>query len=122
MTRGRSQRVLVSHWDGRDQHRRPDELVVEEPLTIRLDDVTVATTMRTPGHDFELAAGFCLTEGLLGDASVTSIRYCATEPATDTEFNLVTVETNGAPPATPPSGAHHLGLRVVRRREHRGAE
>jgi len=32
--------------------------VVEEPLTIELDDVTVTTTMRTPGHDFELAAGF----------------------------------------------------------------
>ena len=96
--------MLVSHWDGCEQHRRPDELVVEEPLTIRLDDVTVATTMRTPGHDFELAAGFCLTEGLLGDASVTSIRYCATEPATDAEFNLVTVETDGAPPATPRLG------------------
>lgn len=104
MTRGRSERVLVRHWDGGQEHRRPDDLVVEEPLTIRLDDVTVTTTMRTPGHDFELAVGFCLTEGLLGDASVTSIRYCATEPAADTEFNLVTVETDGAPPATPRLG------------------
>ena len=104
MTRGRSQRVLVRHWDGSKEHRRPDDLVVEEPLTIELDDVTVTTTMRTPGHDFELAAGFCFTEGLLGDASVTSIRYCATEPAADTEFNLVTVETDGAPPATPRLG------------------
>lgn len=104
MTRGRSQQVLVGHWDGRQENRRPDELVVEEPLTIRLDDVTVTTTMRTPGHDFELAAGFCFTEGLLADASVTSIRYCATEPAADAEFNLVTVETDGAPPPTPRLG------------------
>ncbi len=104
MTRGRSQRVLVRHWDGSEEHRRPDELVVEEPLTVQLDSVTVTTTMRTPGHDFELAAGFCFTEGLLGGASVTSIRYCATEPAADTEFNLVTVETDGAPPATPRLG------------------
>lgn len=104
MTRGRSQRVLVRHWDGSKERRRPDDLVVEEPLTIELDNVTVTTTMRTPGHDFELAAGFCFTEGLLGDASVTSIRYCANEPAADTEFNLVTVETDGAPPATPRLG------------------
>lgn len=104
MSRGRSQRVLVRHWDGSQEHRRPDDLVVEEPLTIELDNVTVTTTMRTPGHDFELAAGFCFTEGLLGEALITSIRYCAAEPAFDTEFNLVTVETNGAPPATPRLG------------------
>ena len=104
MIRGRSQRVLVRHWDGSKEHRRPDDLIVEEPLTIELDGVTVTTTMRTPGHDFELAAGFCFAEGLLGDASVTSIRYCAAEPAADTEFNLVTVETDGAPVPTPRLG------------------
>ena len=37
--------------------RRPDALIVEEPLTIELDGTTVTTTMRTPGHDYELAAG-----------------------------------------------------------------
>ncbi len=78
--------------------------MVEEPLTIELDDVTVTTTMRTPGHDFELAAGFCFTEGLLGAASITAIRYCAARPAADTEFNLVTVQTDGAPPAVPRLG------------------
>ena len=104
MTRRRSERVLVRHWDGAHEQRRPDDLVVEEPLTIELDAVTVTTTMRTPGHDFELAAGFCFTEGLLGDASVTSIRYCANEPAADTEYNLVTVQTDGAPPPTPRLG------------------
>ena len=41
--------------------RRPEELIVEEPLSIRLDDVQVSSTMRTPGHDFELAAGFLFT-------------------------------------------------------------
>ena len=48
--------------------RRPDELIVEEPMTVQLDGVVVTTTMRTPGHDFELAAGFCVTEGLLAGA------------------------------------------------------
>jgi FdhD protein len=44
-----------------------DELAVEEPLEIRVDDEPLAVTMRTPGHDAELAAGFCLTEGVVDD-------------------------------------------------------
>ena len=42
-----------------------DDLTREEPLEIRIGDKLVATTMRTPGHDEELAAGFLLTEGLI---------------------------------------------------------
>jgi FdhD protein len=42
----------------------PDSLAVEEPLEIRIDGVAVAVTMRTPGHDEELALGFCLSEGI----------------------------------------------------------
>ena len=41
-----------------------DRLAVEEPLEIRINGAPVAVTMRTPGHDEELALGFCLTEGL----------------------------------------------------------
>jgi hypothetical protein len=41
----------------------PDELIVEEPLSIQLDGQLVATTMRTPGHDYELAVGFCFRRG-----------------------------------------------------------
>ncbi len=104
MPRGRTERVLVHRYeDGAGEPRRmPDELIVEEPLEIRLDGTTVATTMRTPGHDFELAVGFCHAEGLLGGATVRTCRYCATGSAVDTEFNVVEVDTAGqAPPPTP---------------------
>ncbi len=78
--------------------RRPDELAVEEPMTIRLDDHLVATTMRTPGHDFELAVGFCFSDGLLGGAAVRTCRYCGTGSAVDSEFNVVSVDTGGRAP------------------------
>jgi FdhD protein len=42
----------------------PDQVAVEEPLEIRINGTPVAVTMRTPGHDEELALGFCLSEGL----------------------------------------------------------
>ncbi|MCQ6551664.1 formate dehydrogenase accessory sulfurtransferase FdhD [Streptomyces sp. C10-9-1] len=57
---------------------RPDTLVAEEPLEIRLDGRPLAVTMRTPGDDFALAAGFLVSEGVLGAASeLRTIVYCA---------------------------------------------
>jgi FdhD protein len=94
--------VLTHHYDGAHLERRPDQLVVEEPLEVHLDGTLVATTMRTPGHDFELASGFCFTEGLLAGAVVRQCRYCGTGSAVDSEFNVVTVETGGAAPVPTP--------------------
>lgn len=73
----------------------PDTVLVEEPLEIRLDGELVATTMRTPGHDFELAVGFCHGEGWLAGARVSAVRYCATGGALETAYNIVTIETTG---------------------------
>ncbi len=94
--------MVVTEVTDAGASRRPDELVEEEPMSIQLDGTLVSTTMRTPGHDFELAAGFCLTEGLLGAVTITGVRYCGTGSAVDTEFNVVTVETGGRAPAPTP--------------------
>jgi FdhD protein len=75
---------------------------VEEPLEVRLDGTTVATTMRTPGHDFELAVGLLHGDGLLAGAPVLSCRYCGTGSAVDSEFNVVSVDTGGAAPVPEP--------------------
>ncbi len=100
---GRTERVLVRRiGPGEPAGRVPDELIVEEPLSIRLDGTLVSTTMRTPGHDFELAVGFCHAEGLLDGIPVRGVRYCATGSAVDTEFNVVTVETGGLAPQPRP--------------------
>jgi FdhD protein len=96
--RGRTATVLTTTIDDGHARRHPDELAVEEPMTIRLDDHLVATTMRTPGHDFELAVGFCFTDGLLGGAPVRTCRYCGTGSALDSEFNVVSVDTGGMAP------------------------
>jgi len=57
--------------------RRPDTLAVEEPLEIRLAGRSLTVTMRTPGHDVELAHGFLLAEGIIGSRDdVVAVRYC----------------------------------------------
>ena len=100
--RGRVATVLRHRFDGVEARRAPDEVIVEEPLAIHLDGVLVATTMRTPGHDFELAAGFLHGDGLLADAPITTCRYCGTGSAVDTEFNVVSVDTGGRAPQPAP--------------------
>ncbi|MFH9228125.1 formate dehydrogenase accessory sulfurtransferase FdhD [Streptomyces lydicus] len=74
---------------------RPDTLVAEEPLEIRLNGKPLAITMRTPGDDFALAAGFLVSEGVLGAAGeLQNILYCAgaTEDGVNT-YNVVDVKT-----------------------------
>jgi FdhD protein len=74
----------------------PDEVATEEPMEIRVagpgqDAAPLAVTMRTPGHDFELAAGFALTEGVADRGSIASVAYCDAVDTDDARFNTVTV-------------------------------
>lgn len=56
---------------------RPDNLAVEEPFELRVGGTPLTVTMRTPGHDIELAYGFLLTEGAIGHREdVRGARYC----------------------------------------------
>lgn len=74
--------------EGRRQ-RRQDELAIEEPLEIRVDGRPLSVTMRTPGDDEELAAGFLAGEGLIaGREDVTAIG-----PSDDLAANVVDVRT-----------------------------
>jgi len=64
--------------DGRVEER-PDFLAAEEPLEVRLGGERVAVTMRTPGHDTELAVGFLVGEGIVSPAAVAGVTECRSE-------------------------------------------
>ncbi|MFJ9241408.1 formate dehydrogenase accessory sulfurtransferase FdhD [Streptomyces sp. NPDC101776] len=75
---------------------RPDTLVAEEPLEIRLNGKPLAITMRTPGDDFALAAGFLVSEGVLANAyDLQNIVYCAGATVDGSNsYNVVDVRTS----------------------------
>ena len=95
------------------EQRREDRLATEEPLEIRLawpgsPPRRVWVTMRTPGHDFELAAGWLVHEGLAAPDALHGVAYCTdVELTPDQELNVVTV-TLSAPPRRDP-GPRHAG-------------
>ncbi len=82
--------VEVLHFQlGREPVRRPDVVAREEPLEIRIRGKSIAVTMRTPGYDAELAAGFLLSEGLIKERSdVIEIAPCL---GTDSPGNILNV-------------------------------
>jgi len=88
----------ISVWRTPEFQRADDLLAVEEPLQLRLEhgpeedrqstDLTV--TMRTPGHDFELAVGFLFSEGIIRRASdVLKVRYCEQVDRPEERENVV---------------------------------
>ena len=84
---------LITRWAAAEPIRIEDELVVEEPLEIRVGQQPLIVVMRTPGHDFELAAGFLYTESLItsGD-DIEIIAYCKEDALESQEDGLSSLE------------------------------
>ena len=88
-------KTKASVWlvKGDEVTKRSDYLATEEPLEIRLisPQQTLAVTMRTPGHDFELAAGFLYSEGVVKQREdIQTISYCVRDNRQQ-DFNIVNV-------------------------------
>jgi FdhD protein len=103
-TRTARRRILRVTADGAATDQRADLLAVEEPLEIRIDGEPLTVTMRTPGDDIDLAAGFLYTEGLIGGlGDVLEIRMCdenvaavsATAVSAPSHRNFVTTSACG---------------------------
>ncbi|GAA0206674.1 MULTISPECIES: formate dehydrogenase accessory sulfurtransferase FdhD [unclassified Aeromicrobium] len=75
---------------------RHDSLAAEEPLEIRVGGTSFAVTMRTPGHDFDLVAGFLVSEGVVtSPADLRTMIYCAPDLDENT-YNVIDVGVTGA--------------------------
>jgi FdhD protein len=111
---GPTTRVRIRRLTGTEAVDRRDDLATEEPLEIRLalpggGHKTVAITMRTPGHDFELAAGFLLGEGVARPGGIASIAYCTDEDLLpEARYNTVTVRLHGPIPDLPALERHFV--------------
>ncbi|MFI7127428.1 formate dehydrogenase accessory sulfurtransferase FdhD [Nonomuraea sp. NPDC050153] len=111
---GPTTRIRVMELSGSTTRERRDDLTTEEPLEIRLTAhdgtrKTVAITMRTPGHDFELATGFLHGEGLAGAGDIAAIAYCTDEDLPpEARYNTVTVRLRGPIPDLPALERHFL--------------
>ncbi len=95
----RGERIL--RFEGGAFGAREDRVSVEEPLEIRVGPTTLAVTMRTPGHDFDLAAGWLLAEGIVRHpGEIVRIEHCRQVRSPEEEGNVVLVRT------TEPAAAH----------------
>jgi FdhD protein len=85
----------ITEWRDGQLRRAQDYLVAEEPLEIRLGKTPLSVTMRTPGHDLELAAGFLFTEGLIERREqIASLEYGKTK-SQQASGNVVQVRLTG---------------------------
>jgi FdhD protein len=101
MSRVTVRRKVVRLTAGEPSHAQEDLLAVEEPLEIRVGGRALVVTMRTPGHDFDLAAGFLVSEGVITRGEhFSTARYCA--GVNDEGQNTYNVVDVGLAPGVPP--------------------
>jgi FdhD protein len=96
-TRRPTAAASVRAVEGDSARERSDRLVTEEPMEIRVhgpgqEPEPLVVTMRTPGNDFDLAVGLCITEGVIESASdVATVAYCLPDDGGVQEYNVVTI-------------------------------
>ncbi len=79
-------------WRGDSEEKVLDFVVREEPLEIRIQGISIAVLMRTPGNDTDLVRGFLLTEGIVtSSADIESIRHCSIGDVPEAEDNVIKV-------------------------------
>src|SRR5450631_174189 len=90
---------------GRPSVTQEDLLAAEEPLEIRVGGRSLVVTMRTPGHDFDLAAGFLVSEGVISRGEhFSTARYCAgVNDEGQNTYNVMDVSLAPAVPLPDPS-------------------
>ncbi|KRC66339.1 formate dehydrogenase family accessory protein FdhD [Aeromicrobium sp. Root236] len=89
---------------------REDALAVEEPLEIRVGGTSLSVTMRSPGDDFDLVAGFLVSEGVIWSADqLVSMRFCAgTDDNGLQTFNVIDAELSADTPPLDVSLERHV--------------
>lgn len=89
---------------------REEKIAVEEPLEIRFNGTSFTTSMRTPGDDFDMVAGFLLAEGIISRTEhLVSMRYCAgTDEDGNQTFNVIDVQVGFGATAPDLSAARHV--------------
>lgn len=106
------QRVKATKIDVAGGRRvvREEALAVEEPLEIRLGHESFSVTMRTPGDDFDLVAGFLVSEGIIFEPEqLISLRFCAGEDENGRQtFNVVEAQLRGDVEMPPAAAQRHV--------------
>jgi FdhD protein len=106
----------VWKFRGDARQEEPDRLAGEEPMEIRVESgpkderktTSLSVTMRTPGHDFDLTAGFLFTEGIVfRPRDIARIEYC-TDPGVEQEYNIVSAVLHPGVEFTPDRLTRHF--------------